>query len=194
MPKQARDYVVSSGNVFADLGIANPEEALAKAELAHKIAELIRTRKLTQKEAAAALGVSQPYLSQLEMGQRPVTADLAHAATTLYRLPATALPIPEAPSQGHVADAAQLARQLDGDVECRLLGRERVGLAERHQDRPAALVRDDVIRELHHGPTSRCPRRQWRAPARRSTAERRDGWRRVTPVFQNERVKVKCSG
>jgi hypothetical protein len=27
-----RDYVESSGNVFADLGLPNPEEMLAKAE------------------------------------------------------------------------------------------------------------------------------------------------------------------
>jgi len=37
MPRQEADYVVSSGNVFADLGLPNPEEALAKAELANKI-------------------------------------------------------------------------------------------------------------------------------------------------------------
>lgn len=36
------DYVVSSGNVFADLGIPRPEEALAKAALAHKISRIIR--------------------------------------------------------------------------------------------------------------------------------------------------------
>src|SRR5215207_2464448 len=43
------------------------------------------------------------------------------------------------------AGEAELARKLDGHVIRRLLGRKRVGLAERHQDRPAALVRDDVI-------------------------------------------------
>jgi transcriptional regulator with XRE-family HTH domain len=69
---------------------------------------------LTQKEAAAALGVSQPYLSQLEMGQRPVTSELARLATAVYGLPATALPMPEPPSKAHLADAAQLARQLSG--------------------------------------------------------------------------------
>jgi hypothetical protein len=41
MPKRERDYVISSGNVFADLGVPNPEEALAKAELASKIAALL---------------------------------------------------------------------------------------------------------------------------------------------------------
>ena len=30
------EYTESSGNVFADLGIPNPEEALAKAEIAMK--------------------------------------------------------------------------------------------------------------------------------------------------------------
>lgn len=68
--------------------------------------------RLTQKQAAVALGVSQPYLSQLEMGQRPVTPELAKSATTLYRLPATALPIPDPLPEGTVADPARLASQL----------------------------------------------------------------------------------
>jgi hypothetical protein len=37
MTKREQDYIVGSGNVFADLGLPNPEEALAKAELAQKI-------------------------------------------------------------------------------------------------------------------------------------------------------------
>ena len=43
-----KDYVVGSGNVFADLKVARPEEALAKAELAHKITTLIERRGMTQ--------------------------------------------------------------------------------------------------------------------------------------------------
>ena len=50
---------------------------------------------LTQVQAAARLGVSQPYLSQLERGNRPVTAELALRAATLWPLPPTALPLPE---------------------------------------------------------------------------------------------------
>lgn len=69
---------------------------------------------LTQMEAAARLGVSQPYLSQLERGRRPVTPKLARAATALYRLPATALPMPETVKSGAPADPAKLARQLAG--------------------------------------------------------------------------------
>ena len=69
---------------------------------------------LTQKRAAARLGVSQPYLSQLEKGQRPITADLARAAAALYRLSATALPIPETAPEGAAANPDKLARQLSG--------------------------------------------------------------------------------
>jgi predicted XRE-type DNA-binding protein len=68
MPKRER-YTVSSGNVFADLGLPNPEEALAKAELAHKIAVLIRERGLTQVQAAKLLGVDQPKVSSLIRGR-----------------------------------------------------------------------------------------------------------------------------
>jgi transcriptional regulator with XRE-family HTH domain len=70
--------------------------------------------RLTQKRAAARLSVSQPYLSQLEKGQRPITADLARAATALYRLSATALPVPETAPEGAAANPDKLARQLSG--------------------------------------------------------------------------------
>jgi predicted XRE-type DNA-binding protein len=69
MPKREPDYTVSSGNVFADLGLPNPEEAQAKAELAHKIAILIRERGLTQAQAAKLLGIDQPKVSALIRGQ-----------------------------------------------------------------------------------------------------------------------------
>jgi predicted XRE-type DNA-binding protein len=68
MPKRELDYTVSSGNVFADLGLPNPEEALAKAELAQKIIPLIRERGLTQVQAAKLLGVDQPKVSALIRG------------------------------------------------------------------------------------------------------------------------------
>jgi predicted XRE-type DNA-binding protein len=69
MPKHEVDYVVSSGNVFADLGLPNPEEALAKAELANKISMLIQERKLTQAKAAILLGIDQPKVSMLLRGR-----------------------------------------------------------------------------------------------------------------------------
>lgn len=94
---------------------------------------------LTQKQAAEALGVSQSYLSQLEMGQRPVTPELARAATKLYRLSATALPMPEPPTEGHVTDAAQLARQLSG------LGYPGFGHLRPRKANPAAVVLEALL-------------------------------------------------
>ena len=64
-----KDYVVGSGNVFADLGYARPEEAAAKAELAHKISKIIERRKLTQADAANVLEVDQPKVSALKHGK-----------------------------------------------------------------------------------------------------------------------------
>lgn len=54
-----------SGNVFADLGLPNPEQELVKASLTLRIHRIIRQRGLTQKEAAVLLGVKQPQVSLL---------------------------------------------------------------------------------------------------------------------------------
>ncbi len=59
----------SSGNVFADLGFANPEEELAKAKLVSAIAEVIHETGLSQTKVAALLGVDQPSVSQLLRGR-----------------------------------------------------------------------------------------------------------------------------
>lgn len=59
----------SSGNVFADLNVPNPEEALAKAELARQINRVIKKKKLTQNQAALVLGVDQPKISALISGK-----------------------------------------------------------------------------------------------------------------------------
>jgi predicted XRE-type DNA-binding protein len=59
----------SSGNVFADLGYPNAEEALAKARLAQHIAEIIEEKRLTQVRAAKLLGIDQPKVSKLRRGQ-----------------------------------------------------------------------------------------------------------------------------
>lgn len=59
----------SSGNVFADMGYSNPEEALVKSRLAQRIAELIKEQNLTQIQAAALLRIDQPKISRLIRGQ-----------------------------------------------------------------------------------------------------------------------------
>lgn len=65
-----------SGNVFADLGIANPEEHQLKAGLVSKLAEVIRLLDLNQTAAAKLTGISQPDLSRLLRGHfRDMSAD-----------------------------------------------------------------------------------------------------------------------
>lgn len=64
-----KPYAIGSGNVFADIGVARPEEALAKAELVHKIATTIERHGLTQAEAARLLEVDQPKISALKRGR-----------------------------------------------------------------------------------------------------------------------------
>lgn len=66
--KKKLEYEESSGNVFADLGLANPEESLAKAEVARQIGKLIKKRRLSQTKAAAMLGIDQPKVSALLRG------------------------------------------------------------------------------------------------------------------------------
>jgi predicted XRE-type DNA-binding protein len=78
---------MSSGNVFADIGLPNPEERLAKAELAIRIAEAIRARRLTQTRAARILRIDQPKISRLLRGQLSgfSTERLLHFLTRLGR-------------------------------------------------------------------------------------------------------------
>ena len=63
------EYVTSSGNVFADLGLPKPDDLLAKAELAAKIIQEIDRRRLTQRQAAALLNIDQPKISSLKQGK-----------------------------------------------------------------------------------------------------------------------------
>ena len=63
------DYTLSSGNVFKDLGLPEPEAKLAKAKLAYNINCLIATQEMTQKEAAGFLGISRYKMTQLRNGR-----------------------------------------------------------------------------------------------------------------------------
>jgi predicted XRE-type DNA-binding protein len=63
------EYEVGSGNVFADLGVPNPEEALAKAKLARAICLLVEREGLTQKAIGLRLGIDQPKVSALLRGR-----------------------------------------------------------------------------------------------------------------------------
>lgn len=60
---------IGSGNVFADLGLPDAETHLLKAELVFQLDAIIRQRRLTQREAARLLGLSQPDVSRLLRGR-----------------------------------------------------------------------------------------------------------------------------
>jgi len=68
MTKRKIEAHVSSGNVFADLGLPDSEERMLKAGIVIELRRLIEERELTQVKAAKLVGVSQPDLSHLLRG------------------------------------------------------------------------------------------------------------------------------
>ena len=70
MPKRkALEQEPSSGNVFADLGLAGAGEHLIKAGLVVRIDRIIRKQGLTQAAAAELMGIDQPKVSAMLAGQ-----------------------------------------------------------------------------------------------------------------------------
>ena len=57
-----------SGNVFADLGLPDPDGLLLKAGLVGRIDDIVRERGLTGTEAARLLGLSRRDMSRLLRG------------------------------------------------------------------------------------------------------------------------------
>lgn len=58
----------SSGNVFADLDVADAEKMKIKTGLVIEIRKAMRHRGLTQQEAAKLMGVTQPKVSGMMRG------------------------------------------------------------------------------------------------------------------------------
>jgi predicted XRE-type DNA-binding protein len=59
------EFERSSGNVFVDLGLAQPEELKTKLVLAVRLNERIKSLHLKQAEIAKRLGIAQPNVSAL---------------------------------------------------------------------------------------------------------------------------------
>ena len=57
-----------SGNVFADLGLADAQKLQFKTGLAMEIRKAIRTLGLTQQDAAKRMGITQPKVSDMMRG------------------------------------------------------------------------------------------------------------------------------
>jgi predicted XRE-type DNA-binding protein len=58
----------SSGNVFADLGLADAEKLQIKTGLVIQIKKAIQSRGLTQQQAAKLMGITQPKVSDMMRG------------------------------------------------------------------------------------------------------------------------------
>ena len=98
-----------SGNVFADLGLPDAEERLAKAALAVAISRVIEERGLTQRQAAAVMGIDQPKVSHLLRGRlRDFSTDrLMGFLTSLGRdLEIVVRPAPKSRKRGRIHVAA----------------------------------------------------------------------------------------
>lgn len=74
-----------SENVFADLGMLDAEEKLAKAKLAFKINEIIKKKRLKQFQAAKLLNLDQSKISLINCGRlKDFSVErLAHLLTLL---------------------------------------------------------------------------------------------------------------
>jgi predicted XRE-type DNA-binding protein len=63
------DYIVSSGNIFKDIGYANAEEKFTKTKLAAIINKIIKERRFTYEEVARILDINQSKIYALENGR-----------------------------------------------------------------------------------------------------------------------------
>src|SRR5215831_9250477 len=63
--KREAHVTESSGNIFANLGLPNPEQELLKAQLTLQIYTILKNSSMTQIEIAKILSVQQPQVSLL---------------------------------------------------------------------------------------------------------------------------------
>ena len=80
-----KSHELSSGNVFADLGLPDSEQELVKAKLTVQIYRLLKARGLTQVEAARVLGTTQAQVSTL-MRCKPVSVSVGRLMEFLTTL------------------------------------------------------------------------------------------------------------
>ena len=62
------EHAEGSGNVFADLGLPDADERLARSKLGLHVYKLLADRQLPQRDIAALLGIRQPEVSHLMNG------------------------------------------------------------------------------------------------------------------------------
>ena len=68
MNKKQIEFEDSSGNVFADLGLDDADELVARSQIGFHVYQLIKAKNLKQKEIGQLLGIAQPDVSHLMNG------------------------------------------------------------------------------------------------------------------------------
>jgi predicted XRE-type DNA-binding protein len=63
------EVILSSGNVFADMGLENAEELLTRAKLGQTVRRILENRNLKQQEIVKLLGIKQPEVSNIMKGK-----------------------------------------------------------------------------------------------------------------------------
>ena len=71
MPKTTRsriEFEEGSGNVFADFGLKDADQLMARAQIGFYVFKILEDRKIKQREIAEILGIAQPEVSHLMNG------------------------------------------------------------------------------------------------------------------------------
>ncbi len=66
--RQEIEFEESSGNVFADLGLKDSDELFARSQIGVFVFNILKAKRLKQREIATLLGIAQPEVSHLMNG------------------------------------------------------------------------------------------------------------------------------
>lgn len=106
-----------TGNVFADLGVPEPESQFLKSQLVARLAAVLKDQGLTQADAAQRVGVSQPDISRLLRGQfRDISVERLFGM--LVRL-GCAVEVVVRPARGGVSAVPISVEVIGADCFCR---------------------------------------------------------------------------
>jgi len=66
--RKAIEFEEGSGNVFADLGLKDADQLLARAQIGFHVFKILKDKKLKQRAISGILGIAQPDVSHLMNG------------------------------------------------------------------------------------------------------------------------------
>jgi predicted XRE-type DNA-binding protein len=68
-PSTPQDYIESSDNIFADMGLEEADELLTRAQLGYSVRQILKERELKQREIGDLLDIKQSEVSLLMQGK-----------------------------------------------------------------------------------------------------------------------------